>query len=105
MRAVVAVGCAALLGACGSTTVVLLPEPEARPTAVTMTDSRGEVVLDRPYAAVRRNVLRTQPYASNAEEVKRDSPVVWLRYHTTASAPTDEPLGAAAWAGPPRRVR
>ena len=32
----------------------------------------SDVVLDQPYAAVRRNAVRTQPYASSADEVKRD---------------------------------
>jgi outer membrane protein OmpA-like peptidoglycan-associated protein len=72
MTRVAVVSIALLLGACSSTTVVLLPEPDGRRTAITVTDSRGDVVLDQPYAAVRRNALRTQPYASSADEVKRD---------------------------------
>ena len=86
MRAVAAAVGAVLLGACGSTTVVLLPEPDARPTAVSVTDSRGEVVLDQPYAAVSRNAFRTRPYASSEAEVKRD-------------------FGAALAAQPPREKR
>jgi len=77
---------ALLLGACSSTTVVLLPEADGRKTELTVTDSRGDVVLDQPYAGVRRNALRTQPYASSADEVKRD-------------------FGAALAAQPPREKR
>ena len=69
MRGPAAVLLAALLGACSTTTVVLLPDPAGRKTAVTVTDARGEVVLDEPYAAVRRNPLFTRPYASSADEV------------------------------------
>jgi outer membrane protein OmpA-like peptidoglycan-associated protein len=86
MARAVALAFALLLGACSSQTVVLLPEPDGRPTAVTVTDARGDVVLDRPYAAVRRNALRTEPYASSADEVRRD-------------------FGAALAAQPPREKR
>ena len=86
MARAAAVALVLLLGACSSQTVVLLPEPDGRPTSVTVTDARGEVVLDRPYAAVRRNALRTQPYTSSAEEVQRD-------------------FGAALAAQPPREKR
>jgi outer membrane protein OmpA-like peptidoglycan-associated protein len=72
MTRVAVASIALLLGACSSTTVVLLPEPDGRKTALTVTDSRGDVVLDQPYAGVRRNALRTQPYASSADEVRRD---------------------------------
>ena len=72
MTRIAAASIALLLGACGTTTVVLLPEPDGRKTAITVTDSRGDVTLDQPYAAVRRNALRTEPYASSADAVKRD---------------------------------
>jgi outer membrane protein OmpA-like peptidoglycan-associated protein len=39
---------------------------------VTVTDSRGEVVLDHPYAAVSRNALGTQAYEATPDQVKRD---------------------------------
>ena len=86
MTRVAVVSIALLLGACTSTTVVLLPEADGRKTELTVTDSRGDVVLDQPYAGVRRNALRTQPYASSADEVKRD-------------------FGAALAAQPPREKR
>jgi OOP family OmpA-OmpF porin len=86
MTRVVIASIALLLGACSSTTVVLLPEADGRKTELTVTDSRGDIVLDRPYAGVRRNALRTQPYASSADEVKRD-------------------FGAALAAQPPREKR
>jgi outer membrane protein OmpA-like peptidoglycan-associated protein len=70
MRRLAAALAAALLGACSTTTVVLLPEPDGRATAVTVSDARGDVVLDRPYAAVRRTPLATSPYASSADEVR-----------------------------------
>jgi len=86
MTRVAVASIALLLGACSSTTVVLLPEADGRKTELTVTDSRGDIVLDRPYAGVRRNSLRTQPYASSADEVKRD-------------------FGAALAAQPPREKR
>jgi len=86
MTRVAVASIALLLGACSSTTVVLLPEADGRKTELTVTDSRGDIVLDRPYAGVRRNALRTQPYASSADEVKRD-------------------FGAALAAQPPREKR
>jgi len=86
MTRVAVASIALLLGACSSTTVVLLPEADGRKTELTVTDSRGDVVLDQPYAGVRRNALRTQPYASSADEVKRD-------------------FGAALAARPPREKR
>jgi len=86
MTRVAVASIALLLGACSSTTVVLLPEADGRKTELTVTDSRGDVVLDQPYAGVRRNALRTQPYASSADEVKRD-------------------FGAALAAQPPREKR
>lgn len=70
MRRVAALVVVLLASACSTTTVVLLPEPGGRKTAVTVTDARGEVVLDEPYAAVRRTPLGTTPYRSSAEEVK-----------------------------------
>lgn len=69
-----AAAAAALLGACAPTTkVVLLPEPDGRPTAVTVTDSRGEVVLDHPYATAERSRFgRTRTYDSAPADVQRD---------------------------------
>ncbi|CAG0954498.1 Outer membrane protein P5 [Burkholderiales bacterium] len=63
--AAVATGCAF-----HSSTVVLLPEPDGRATAVSVSDSRGEVVLDRPFAAVRGSPFGAQPYVASPEEVQ-----------------------------------
>ena len=70
MRRLAAALVAALVSACSTTTVVLLPDPDGRKTEVTVTDARGEVVLDQPYAALRRTPLATRPYQSSADEVK-----------------------------------
>lgn len=69
----IAVSAAALLAGCAPTTkVVLLPESDGRKTAVTITDQRGEVVLDHPYAAASRNALETRTYDATPDEVSRD---------------------------------
>jgi outer membrane protein OmpA-like peptidoglycan-associated protein len=69
---VVGVVALALLAGCAwrTTTVVLLPDADGRKTEVTVSDSRGEVVLDQPYAAVKRTPLSTRPYQSSPDEVK-----------------------------------
>jgi outer membrane protein OmpA-like peptidoglycan-associated protein len=69
---VVGVVALALLAGCAwrTTTVVLLPEADGRKTEVSVSDSRGEVVLDQPYAAVKRTPLSTRPYQSSPDEVK-----------------------------------
>ena len=65
------VAAAALAAACApTTTVVLLPEADGGKSAVSVVDSRGEVVLDQPYAAVKRTAVSTQPYQSSADEVR-----------------------------------
>lgn len=67
----IVVALAALAAGCAPrTTVVLLPEPDGRKTAVSVTDSRGEVVLDQPYAAGERDAFRTTPYTATPEEVQ-----------------------------------
>jgi OmpA-OmpF porin, OOP family len=66
-----AVVAAALSAACApATTVILLPEPGGGRSAVSVVDSRGEVVLDQPYAAVRRTTLATERYQSSEDEVR-----------------------------------
>ena len=69
---VACVAAIALAAGCAwrTTSVVLLPEADARKTEVTVTDTRGEVVLDQPYAAVRRTPFSTRPYQSSPDEVK-----------------------------------
>lgn len=61
----------ALVAGCAwrTTTVVLLPESGGHKTEITVADSRGEVVLDQPYAAVRRTPLATRAYQSSPDEV------------------------------------
>jgi outer membrane protein OmpA-like peptidoglycan-associated protein len=60
-----------LMSACAPrATVVLLPETDGRPTAVTVRKGESEVVLDHPYAAANVGVLRVRPSQSNAQEVE-----------------------------------
>ena len=69
---VVGVVALALVAGCAwrTTTVVLLPEADGRKTEVSVSDSRGEVVLDQPYAAVERGAFQTKPYTATPEEVQ-----------------------------------
>ncbi|MFO1324456.1 MAG: OmpA family protein [Burkholderiales bacterium] len=60
----------ALVGACASKgTVVLLPEADGKPTAVTVRQADREVVLDRPYAATKVATQGLDAYQSNPQEV------------------------------------
>ena len=59
-----------LLGGCVSERVVLLPAPDGRPTAITVRDSRGEVVLDEPFAGVERRGNEFTALKSSETEVK-----------------------------------
>jgi len=63
---------AAFLGACATQTgtVVLLPEKDGRATAVTVRQGDQEVVLDKPYAAVKQTTSGPRPYASSQQEVE-----------------------------------
>ena len=61
---------ALLLGGCVSERVVLLPAPDGRPTAITVRDSRGEVVLDQPFAGVERRGNEFKVLKSSEAEVK-----------------------------------
>src|SRR5262245_53029603 len=62
---------AALLGACASnTTVVLLPERDGAKTSVSVQQGDREVVLDKPYAAVRESPFGPYPYTASAQEVE-----------------------------------
>ena len=58
-----------LLGACASERVVLLPAPDGHRSAVVVRDQYGELVLDKPYAAVARRVGGNGAYQSSPEEV------------------------------------
>ncbi len=61
----------ALLGACANKgTVVLLPESDGKPTAVTVRQADKEVVLDRPYAAAKVAAQGLDAYQSNPQEVE-----------------------------------
>lgn len=67
---VIAIACA-MVGACASGgTVVLLPESDNRPAAVTVRQGDKELVLDQPYAAANASPLGPRPYRSSAQEVE-----------------------------------
>ena len=59
-----------LLAACSTGTVVLLPEKDAHPTSVVVTESNGQVVLDQPYAAARQTPFGPRAYTSTPQEVQ-----------------------------------
>jgi len=59
-----------LLGGCVSERVVLLPAADGRPTAIVVRDSRGEVVLDQPFAGVERRGNEFKALKSSEIEVK-----------------------------------
>ena len=59
----------AVLGACASGTVVLLPEKDGRPTAVTVKQGDKETVLDQPYAAAKTTLLGPRSYQASPEDV------------------------------------
>jgi outer membrane protein OmpA-like peptidoglycan-associated protein len=63
---------ALLLGGCASQqgAVVLLPQPDGRPSAVTVAQGSGQVVLEQPYAAAQLTSGGPQPYQTNAQEVQ-----------------------------------
>lgn len=61
----------ALVGACASKgTVVLLPEADGKPTAVTVRQADTEIVLDRPYAAAKVAPRGLDAYQSSPQEVE-----------------------------------
>jgi outer membrane protein OmpA-like peptidoglycan-associated protein len=66
---VIAALCGVLVG-CSSGTVVLLPEKDGRPAAVTVKQGEREVVLDQPYAAASSTPLGPRAYQSNPQEVE-----------------------------------
>jgi outer membrane protein OmpA-like peptidoglycan-associated protein len=59
-----------LLGGCASERIVLLPSADGRASAVVVRDAVGEVVLNQPYAAVKRSLDSNSIYQSSPEEVK-----------------------------------
>jgi outer membrane protein OmpA-like peptidoglycan-associated protein len=62
--------CCALLCACSAGTVVLLPEADGHPTAVTVTQGDRQVLLDKPYAAANQTPLGPRAYQSSPEAVE-----------------------------------
>jgi outer membrane protein OmpA-like peptidoglycan-associated protein len=50
--------------------VVLLPDQQGRDTAVTVTHTGGQLVLDKPYAAAQLTRDGAQPATSSAEQVQ-----------------------------------
>ena len=63
----------ALLAACASKpqgTVVLLPDPQGRDTAVRVKQDGGELLLDKPYAAAQLTDQGPRPASSSAEHVQ-----------------------------------
>jgi len=61
---------ALLLGGCASERIVLLPSADGRQSAVVVRDASGEIVLDSPYAAVKRSLDANKAYQSSPEEIK-----------------------------------
>ena len=58
------------LAACSTGTVVLLPEKDGKPTAVSVKQGEREIVLNEPYAAASATPLGPRAYQSNAQEVE-----------------------------------
>jgi len=70
-RALAAVALGALLGACATGHVVLLPSPDGRSTAVTVHQGDREVVLDQPYAAATSSAAGPFSYRASPREVEQ----------------------------------
>jgi outer membrane protein OmpA-like peptidoglycan-associated protein len=64
------IACAILAACASSGTVVLLPEKDGRPAAVSVKQGDNEVILDKPYAAAKATPLGPRPYTSSAQEVQ-----------------------------------
>lgn len=70
-RLLAAIFALVVLGACASRgTVVLLPEKDGRPAAVTVKQGDREVVLSEPYAAAKVTPAGPSAYRSSAQEVE-----------------------------------
>ncbi len=61
---------AVVVGACASSTVVLLPADDGKPAAVTVRQGEREIVLDQPYAAARVATAGPSAYRASAQEVE-----------------------------------
>lgn len=68
-RVLAAAATCALLGACATGTVVLLPPPDGHKTAVTVRQGDSEVVLDQPYAAATPSLAGPFAYKASPREV------------------------------------
>jgi outer membrane protein OmpA-like peptidoglycan-associated protein len=63
-------GLCVVVGGCASGgTVVLLPEKDGRPTAVSVKQGDKEVILDQPYAAARTTQLGPRAYVASPQDV------------------------------------
>ena len=62
-------GCLTLAG-CTTERVVLLPSADGSQSAVVVRDASGEVLLNQPYAALRRRLDGNASYQSSPEEVQ-----------------------------------
>jgi outer membrane protein OmpA-like peptidoglycan-associated protein len=70
-RALAVLVALALASGCATrASVVLLPEAEGKPAAVTVRQGDSQVVLDRPYAAADVKALGVSAYDSNAQDVQ-----------------------------------
>ena len=67
--AATAVLCVVLGGCASSGTVVLLPEKDGRPTAVSVRQGDKEVILDQPYAAAKTTQLGPRAYVASPQDV------------------------------------
>jgi outer membrane protein OmpA-like peptidoglycan-associated protein len=68
-NSIVAALCVLLGGCASSGTVVLLPEKDGRPTAVTVKQGDKETVLDQPYAAAKMTPVGPRAYQATPQEV------------------------------------
>jgi outer membrane protein OmpA-like peptidoglycan-associated protein len=68
-RAIAVAAFAALVAACQTGTVVLLPEKDGKETAVVVTQRDGEVTLREPYAAANLSNSGPRAYRSSQEHV------------------------------------
>ena len=62
---------ATMLAGCGAERIILLPEPDARGTAVAVQQRGREVVLDQPYAAAQLSGADPWRYTATPEEVEK----------------------------------
>lgn len=61
---------ALMLGGCVSERVILLPSAEGKSGALLVRDVKGELLLDKPYAAIQRQGDANNAYQSSPEEVR-----------------------------------